>query len=185
MILKEEWPLLRGSFLHGNIGKDSVRNSDLRRQVVPGIHLHRYMNGKLLLFKKEPPKCLQTMKEHWSLSSGLPVNLSGFCSNTYTISIFHLILPCAPPPPPPTCKHCIKKGNWWRWGATDNTTFIFLFCLTFGDTEKESGSERGEGRGERWGGGGGGENSHTLFYKDCSLGSVKNLTTSPCYATDE
>ena len=24
------------------------------------------------------------------------------------------------------------------------------------------------------------ENSKTLFYKDCSLGSVKNLTTSPC-----
>ena len=23
-------------------------------------------------------------------------------------------------------------------------------------------------------------NSKTLFYKDCSLGSVKNLTTSPC-----
>ena len=22
--------------------------------------------------------------------------------------------------------------------------------------------------------------SKTLFYKDCSLGSVKNLTTSPC-----
>ena len=25
----------------------------------------------------------------------------------------------------------------------------------------------------------------TLFYKDCSLGSVKNLTTSPCEATEE
>ena len=26
----------------------------------------------------------------------------------------------------------------------------------------------------------------TLFYKDCSLGSVKTcLTTSPCYTTDE
>ena len=24
------------------------------------------------------------------------------------------------------------------------------------------------------------ENSKTLFYKDCSFGSVKNLTTSPC-----
>ena len=24
------------------------------------------------------------------------------------------------------------------------------------------------------------ENSKTLSYKDCSLGSVKNLTTSPC-----
>ena len=24
------------------------------------------------------------------------------------------------------------------------------------------------------------ENSNTLFCKDCSLGSVKNLTTSPC-----
>ena len=23
-------------------------------------------------------------------------------------------------------------------------------------------------------------NSNTLFYKDCSLGSAKNLTTSPC-----
>ena len=23
-------------------------------------------------------------------------------------------------------------------------------------------------------------NSKTLFYKDCSLGSVKNLTASPC-----
>ena len=23
-------------------------------------------------------------------------------------------------------------------------------------------------------------NSKTLFYKDCSLGSFKNLTTSPC-----
>ena len=28
-------------------------------------------------------------------------------------------------------------------------------------------------------------NSKTLFDKDCSLGSVKNLTTSPCQATDE
>ena len=33
--------------------------------------------------------------------------------------------------------------------------------------------------------GGGGSKSErerekTLFYKDCSLGSVKNLTTSPC-----
>ena len=28
-------------------------------------------------------------------------------------------------------------------------------------------------------------NSKTLFYKDCSLGLVKNLTTSPCKATDE
>ena len=28
-------------------------------------------------------------------------------------------------------------------------------------------------------------NSKTLFYKDCSLGSVRNLTTSPCSATDE
>ena len=28
--------------------------------------------------------------------------------------------------------------------------------------------------------------SKTLFYKDCSLGSVKTrLTTSPCEATDE
>ena len=26
-------------------------------------------------------------------------------------------------------------------------------------------------------------NSKTLFYKDCSSGSVKNLTTSPCQAT--
>ena len=49
--------------------------------------------------------------------------------------------------------------------------------------------------GTSWGGGGGGgekkkrrrkkreresSNSQTLFYKDCSLGSVKNLTTSPC-----
>ena len=24
------------------------------------------------------------------------------------------------------------------------------------------------------------ENSKTLFYKDCSLGSVKKLTASPC-----
>ena len=24
------------------------------------------------------------------------------------------------------------------------------------------------------------ESSKTLFYKNCSLGSVKNLTTSPC-----
>ena len=30
-----------------------------------------------------------------------------------------------------------------------------------------------------------GSNSKILFYKDCSLGSVKNLTTSPCSATDE
>ena len=31
-------------------------------------------------------------------------------------------------------------------------------------------------------GGGNGENSNskTLFYKDCSLGSVKNLTASAC-----
>ena len=28
-------------------------------------------------------------------------------------------------------------------------------------------------------------NSKTLFYKNCSLGSVANLTTSPYYATDE
>ena len=35
-------------------------------------------------------------------------------------------------------------------------------------------SERAEG------GGGGGGRKRTLFYKDCSLGSVKNLTTCPC-----
>ena len=39
--------------------------------------------------------------------------------------------------------------------------------------------ERGERREERER-----ENSKTLFDKDCSLGSVKNLTTSPCSATD-
>ena len=30
-------------------------------------------------------------------------------------------------------------------------------------------------REEKWGGGGGDSNSKTLFYKDCSLGSDKNL----------
>ena len=29
-----------------------------------------------------------------------------------------------------------------------------------------------------WGGGGGGSNSKTLFYKNCSLGSVKNLSNN-------
>ena len=48
------------------------------------------------------------------------------------------------------------------------------------------------GEGRKRGGGGGGEgrregerekvnlNSKTLFYKDCSLASLKNLTASPC-----
>ena len=45
----------------------------------------------------------------------------------------------------------------------------------------EGGGERVMGRGrerENW-------NLKTLFYKDCSSGSFKNLTTSPCYAPDE
>ena len=45
------------------------------------------------------------------------------------------------------------------------------------------GAEREREGVEREGGGrekGGDSNSKTKFYKDCSLGSVKNLTTSPC-----
>ena len=56
---------------------------------------------------------------------------------------------------------------------------------------KVTGIERDARERERggWGVGKGGRgrererensNSKTLFYKDCSLGSVKNLTTSPC-----
>ena len=37
-----------------------------------------------------------------------------------------------------------------------------------GGRERERKTERGN------------SNSKTLFYKDCSLGSVKNLTTGPC-----
>ena len=64
------------------------------------------------------------------------------------------------------------------------------------DGEREGGREREKERegGERERGREGGQretervvsrensnsNSKTLFYKDCSLGSVKNLTTSPC-----
>ena len=39
------------------------------------------------------------------------------------------------------------------------------------------GGRAGERGGER---GGGDSNSKTSFCKNCSLGSVKNLTTSPC-----
>ena len=54
-----------------------------------------------------------------------------------------------------------------------------------GERGRERGRER-EGERERKGERGGREressnsNSKTLFYKDCSLGSVKNLTNSPC-----
>ena len=34
-------------------------------------------------------------------------------------------------------------------------------------------------------GGGGISNSKTLFHKDCSLGSIRNLTNSPCYVNEE
>ena len=40
--------------------------------------------------------------------------------------------------------------------------------------------ESAKGREKGKGGEGGNSNSKTLFYKDCSLGSIKNLTTGPC-----
>ena len=47
--------------------------------------------------------------------------------------------------------------------------------------KKASERERGrEGGGREREGENSNLNSKTLFYKDCSLGSVKNLTTSPC-----
>ena len=54
-----------------------------------------------------------------------------------------------------------------------------------GDREREGGGGRDKER-KRWRDGeieaerGWRKNSKTLFHKDCSLGSVRNLTTSPC-----
>ena len=46
--------------------------------------------------------------------------------------------------------------------------------------KKRGGRDRDKNRAREWVGGGRELNSKTLFYKDCSLGLVKNLTTSPC-----
>ena len=47
---------------------------------------------------------------------------------------------------------------------------IFVCVCVGGGGERERDWERERER----------ENSKTLFHKDCSLGSVKNLTTNPC-----
>ena len=56
-----------------------------------------------------------------------------------------------------------RRGSGWRVKRGRETD-----RQTDGQTETEREKES-----ENW-------NSKTLFYKDCSLGSVKNLTTSPC-----
>ena len=58
-----------------------------------------------------------------------------------------------------------RKRDWYTQGPQE-------------ETPKTRGSPNCEYRNPRTNSN---SNSKTLFYKDCSLGSVKNLTTSPCW----
>ena len=49
---------------------------------------------------------------------------------------------------------------------------VVCVCVCVTDRQTDRQTDR-EGHREN-------SNSKTLFYKDCSLGSFKNLTTSPC-----
>ena len=65
-----------------------------------------------------------------------------------------------------------------NWKCEKNKKYCYepLPPLSSSEREREGGGRQGGREGER-------ERElepTTLFYKDCSLGSVKNLTTSPC-----
>ena len=106
----------------------------------------------------------------------------GTVSKTYNVTeeyryivlaFFNTSLPDTPPAPVTKTEKADSSVSFHHLKAERDSNLILSILSA---TQDQLRTER-----EGWGEGGGRSNSKTLFYKDCSLDSVKIcLTTSPC-----